>query len=130
MYNQQIGQRAVARAANAEAVRGFEAALQAIGRLAQTHETLARAIDLRLELRPSLLQLGRLDDVLTVSREAERLARGLRGEQRLARGYTYPVNYHSLKGGKSAPPRYRARRLAVGEATGGGEPQAPGRPDP
>ena len=118
MYNQQIGQRAVARAANAEAVRGFEAALQAIGRLAQTHETLARAIDLRLELRPPLLQLGRLDDVLTVSREAERLARELGDEQRLARVYTYLVNYHYLKGETSAALDYGARCLAVGEATG------------
>jgi class 3 adenylate cyclase/tetratricopeptide (TPR) repeat protein len=118
IYNQQVGQRAVARAANAEAVRAFEAALHAVGGLAQTRETLARAIDLRLELRPPLLQLGRLDDVLTVSREAERLARELGDEQRLARVYTYLVNYHYLKGETSAALDYGARCLAVGEATG------------
>ena len=118
IYNQQVGQRAVARAANSEAVRAFEAALHAVGRLAQTRETLARAIDLRLELRPPLLQLGRLDDVLTVSREAERLARELGDEQRLARVYTYLVNYHYLKGETSAALDYGARCLAVGEATG------------
>jgi class 3 adenylate cyclase len=124
IYNQQVGQRAVARAANAEAVRAFEAALHAVGRLAQTRETLARAIDLRLELRPSLLQLGRLDDVLTVSREAERLARELGDEPRLARVYTYLVNYHYLKGETSAALDYGARCLAVGEATGDVELQA------
>ena len=118
IYNQLVGQRAVARAANAEAVRAFEAALQAVGRLAQTRETLARAIDLRLELRPPLLQLGRLDDVLTVSREAERLAHELGDEQRLARVYTYLVNYHYLKGETSAALDYGARCLEVGEATG------------
>jgi class 3 adenylate cyclase/tetratricopeptide (TPR) repeat protein len=118
IYNQQVGQRALARVANAEAVRAFEAALQAVGRLAQTRETLARAIDLRLELRPPLLQLGRLDDVLTVSREAERLARELGDEQRLARVYTYLVNYHYLKGEMNAALDYGARCLAVGEATG------------
>ena len=117
-YNQQVGQRAVARASNAEAVRAFEAALQAVGRLAQTRETLARSIDLRMELRPPLLQLGRLDDVLTVSREAERLARDLGDEQRLARVYTYLVNYHYLKGDTSAALDYGARCLTVGEATG------------
>jgi class 3 adenylate cyclase/tetratricopeptide (TPR) repeat protein len=117
-YNRRVGQRAVARAANEEAVRAFEGALHAVGRLAQTPETLARAIDLRLDLRPSLLQLGRLDDVLAVSREAERLARELGDEQRLARVYTYLVNYHYLKGETSAALDYGARCLAVGKATG------------
>ena len=118
IYNQQVGRRAVARVSNAEAIRAFEAALQAVGRLAQSPETRARAIDLRLELRPSLLQLGRLDEVLSVSREAERLARELGDEQRLARVYTYLVNYHYLKGETNAALDYGARCLAVGEATG------------
>jgi tetratricopeptide (TPR) repeat protein len=84
----------------------------------QTRETLARAIDLRLDLRPPLLQLGRLDDVLNISREAERVARELGDEQRLARVYTYLVNYHYLKGETGAALDYAARCLTVGEATG------------
>src|SRR5262249_15743328 len=58
MYNQQAGQQAVTRAANEMAVNAFEAALAALGRTEQTRETLVRAIDLRLDLRPPLLQLG------------------------------------------------------------------------
>jgi class 3 adenylate cyclase/tetratricopeptide (TPR) repeat protein len=116
-YNQQVGQRAVSCAANADAVRAFEAALAALGRMEQTRETRVRAIDLRLDLRPPLLQLGRLDDVLKISREAEQVARELGDEQRLARVYTYLVNYYYLKGETAAALDYAARCLAVGEST-------------
>jgi class 3 adenylate cyclase/tetratricopeptide (TPR) repeat protein len=117
IYNRQVGTRAVARAANQEAVRAFEAALQALGHLPQTRQTLERAIDLRLDLRPPLLQLGRLDEVLKVSREAERIARDLGDEQRLARVYTYLVNHHYLKGETALAIEYGERCLEVGRAT-------------
>jgi len=118
MYNQQAGQQAVTRAANEMAVNAFESALVALGRMEQTRETLVRAIDLRLDLRPPLLQLGRLDGVLKISREAEQIARELGDEQRLARVYTYLVNYHYLKGETNAALDYAARCLAVGDSTG------------
>ncbi len=118
VYNRQVGARAVGRAANLEAVRSFEAALAALGHLPQSRETIERSIDLRLDLRPPLFQLGRLDEVLAVSREAERIARELGDEQRLARVYTYLVNYHYLKGETAAAIEYGERCFAVGEATG------------
>jgi len=118
VYNRQVGSRAVARAANVEAVRAFEAALAALVRLPPTRETAERGIDLRLDLRPPLFQLGRLDEVLAVSREAEKIARELGDEQRLARVYTYLVNYHYLKGDTDAAIEYGERCLAVGRATG------------
>ena len=117
IYNRQVGTRAVARAANLEAVRAFGSALQALGRLPQTTQTLERAIDLRLDLRPPLLQLGRLDEVLKLSYEAERLARELGDEQRLARVYTYLVNHHYLKGESGLAIEYGERCLEVGRAT-------------
>ena len=117
IYNYQVGTRAVARAANEEAVRAFEAALRAIEHLPQTPQTLERAIDCRLNLRPPLLQLGRLDEVLKVSREAERIARELGDEQRLARVYTYLVNHHYLKGETALAIEYGERCLEVGRAT-------------
>ncbi len=117
IYNRQVGTRAVARAANQEAVRAFEAALQGLGHLPQTAQALERAIDLRLELRPPLLQLGRLDDVLKVSREAEQIARDLGDEQRLARVYTYLVNHHYLKGETALAIEYGERCLDVGRTT-------------
>ncbi len=116
-YNYQVGTRAVARAANQEAVRAFEAALRALEHLPQTPQTLERAIDCRLDLRPPLLQLGRLEEVLKVSREAERIARDLGDEQRLARVYTYLVNHHYLKGETALAIEYGERCLEVGRAT-------------
>ncbi len=117
IYNRQVGARAVTRAANLEAVRAFEAALQALGRLPQTREAIERAIDLRLDLRPPLLQLGRLDEGLAVSREAEKIAGELGDEQRLARVYTYLVNHHYLKGETGPAIEYGERCLEVGRAT-------------
>jgi class 3 adenylate cyclase/tetratricopeptide (TPR) repeat protein len=118
VYNRQVGGRAVLHAANGEAVQAFQDALAALKRLPETRETLEQAIDLRLDLRPPLLQLGRLDDVLTVSREAERLAGDLGDEPRLARVYTYLINYHYLKGETRQAIEYGQRCLDVGRAIG------------
>jgi len=117
-YNRQVGARAVLHAANGEAVQAFQDALAALKRLPETRETLEQAIDLRLDLRPPLLQLGRLDDVLAVSREAEKLAADLGDEPRLARVYTYLINYHYLKGETTHAIEYGQRCLDVGRAIG------------
>src|SRR6267142_5478392 len=118
VYNRQVGARAVLHAANIEAVQAFQDALAALKRLPETPETREQAIDLRLDLRPPLLQLGRLDDVLSVSREAERLAGDLGDEPRLARVYTYLINYHYLKGETKQAIEYGQRCLEVGRTTG------------
>src|SRR6185369_8035481 len=118
VYNRQVGGRAVLHAANTEAVQAFQDALAALKRLPETRETREQAIDLRLDLRPPLLQLGRLDDVLSVSREAERLAGDLGDEARLARVYTYLINYHYLKGETKQAIEYGQRCLDVGRAIG------------
>jgi predicted ATPase/class 3 adenylate cyclase len=116
-YNRQVGARAVLHAANAEAIQAFQDALTALGHLPPTPDTMEQAIDVRLDLRPPLLQLGRLDEVLTISREAERLAGELGDEQRLARVYTYLINYHYLKGETQQAIEYGQRCLTVGRAT-------------
>ena len=116
VYNRQVGARAVARAANVDAVRAFEAALAALRHLPPGPETMERGIDLRLDLRPPLLQLGRLDEVLAVSREAEEMAQKIGDEQRLARIYTYLVNYHYLTGETKLAIEYGLRCARVGEA--------------
>ena len=56
--------------------------------------------------------------MLAVSREAEQLAGDLRDEQRLARVYTYLINYHYLKGETRHAIAYGQRCLDVGRATG------------
>src|SRR4029453_6331127 len=55
------------------------------GGLPRTPETLAKAIDPRLDLRVALIPLGRYHDVLRVMREAEALATTLGDRARLGR---------------------------------------------
>ncbi len=115
-HYRQGGLRAVARAANAEAVTCFEHALRALERLPESPATLEQAIDLRLDLRPPLLQLGRLQEALSRSLEAERLAQRLGDDRRLARVYTYLINYHYLKGQPELAIEYGERCLAIAHA--------------
>src|SRR5262249_60475720 len=77
-----------------------------------------RGLASRRTLRPPLMLLGRPDHVLTVSGEAERLAGELRDEPRLARVYTYLINYRYLKGETTQAIEYGQRCLDVGRAIG------------
>jgi class 3 adenylate cyclase/tetratricopeptide (TPR) repeat protein/ribosomal protein L40E len=97
-YLGEAARKAAALCANTEAVHHFEQALAAVSRLPETLERTQQTIDLYLEMRPSLLQLGRLDDVRRVSREAESLSQALGDQERLLRVYTYLINYHYMRG--------------------------------
>ncbi len=77
--------RAIARSSYATAVELLQQALGALERLPETAETLAQAIDVRLDLRVALIPLGRYHDVLTVMRAAEALATRLGDRARLGR---------------------------------------------
>jgi class 3 adenylate cyclase/tetratricopeptide (TPR) repeat protein len=114
-YLRQAGAKAAARGANREAVGFLEQALAALSHLADSPERSEQAIDLRLDLRPPLLQMGELDRVLTLSQEAEAMAQTLRDESRLARVYTYLVNYYYLKGEPELAIEYGERCLRIGE---------------
>src|SRR4029450_12341113 len=76
--------KAASRSANHEAVTFLEQALGAIGHLAETRETFMQAIDVRLDLRPPLLQLGRLEEIRRLSEEAARMAEQVNDEARQA----------------------------------------------
>ena len=110
------GAKAAARSANVEAVVYLERALTALGKLPESRETTQEGIDLRLELRPPLLQLGDLPKVLAVSQQAENMAKLIGDEARLARVYSYLINYHYLKGEPEMAIAYGERCLAIGEA--------------
>jgi class 3 adenylate cyclase/tetratricopeptide (TPR) repeat protein len=114
-YLREAGERAVARSANREAAAFYEDALRALAHLAETRDTFALAIDLRLDLRVPLLQLGRLDDIHRLSTEAESMAQHVGDEERLARAYSYLVNYHYLLGEPARTDEYGARCLAIAE---------------
>ena len=90
-YLRQAGLRAMARAANREAIAHLEQALGALRRLPETRETTELTIDIRIDLRNALLPLGdraRAGDHL---HEAEVLARTLGDQHRLARIATFMV---------------------------------------
>ena len=114
-YLRQAGAKAAARGVNREAVGFLEQAMVALSHLPDSTERSEQAIDLRLELRPPLLQMGQLDRVLTLSQEAEALAQTLGDEQRLARVYTYLVNYYYLTGEPDLAMEYGERCLRIGE---------------
>ena len=79
-YASEAGQKAAARQAHREAVASFEQALTALARLPQTSDRQAKAIDLRLETRSSLVALGDFESVPGQLRQAEPLAEAL-GDQ-------------------------------------------------
>jgi len=107
--------KAVARAANVEAIAFLEQALKALSHFPESPTSLAHAIDTRLDLVAPLLQLGRLEDVLTLTKEAETLAERTGDAARLARAYAYLVNYHYLRGEPAAALAYGERCLALPE---------------
>jgi tetratricopeptide (TPR) repeat protein len=123
-YLRQAGAKAAGRAANREAVILFEQALVAVQHLPPSRRTSEQAIDLRLDLRPPLLQLGQLERVLALSQEAEAAAEKLGDEQRLARVYTYLINYYYLKGEPELAIEYGERCLRIGDASRDGALQA------
>jgi class 3 adenylate cyclase/tetratricopeptide (TPR) repeat protein len=116
-YMRRAGRKSVARSANGEAVECFRQALIALDHLPNRRETLERAIDIRLDLRAPLLQLGQLDEALTQSREAAAMAEKLGDDSRLAQAYTYIINYHYLKGEFDQVIAFGERCLAIGAAT-------------
>jgi len=84
-YLRQAARRTMARSSYEAAAAWLQDALRALERLPETPDTLAQAIDARLELRVALTSLGRYQDVLAVMREAERLAIRLDDRARLGR---------------------------------------------
>ena len=116
-YLRQAGAKAVSRAANQEAVALLDQALQVLTHLPEGQAKLEQSIDIRLELRPPLLQLGRLRDVLQLSKEAEHLGAELGDESRLGRVYSYLVNYHYLNGEPDLAIEYGERCLRIADAT-------------
>ena len=114
-YLREAGERAVARSANREAVAFHEQALGALRHLPESRETFALAVDVRLDLRPPLLQLGRLDEIHRLSKEAESMAEQIGDEERQARAYSYLINYHYLRGEPARAIEYGARCLGIAE---------------
>jgi class 3 adenylate cyclase/tetratricopeptide (TPR) repeat protein len=117
-YFREAGAKAAARSAYQEAVTCFEQALAALPRLPGTHERLEQTIDLRFDLRTSLLPLGQLEKGLEYLREAEGLARTLDDPRRLAWASAYMISSCWLTGRSTDALTFAQTAQAIAETLG------------
>jgi DNA-binding SARP family transcriptional activator len=114
-YLRQAGVRATARSALQEARASFAQALEALGRLPESRTNVEHAFEIRLELRPVLLQLGDYGQALERLREAEALAERLDDDCRRARVVAFMANIRSRPDERVRPsPAARGRSRSPG----------------
>jgi tetratricopeptide (TPR) repeat protein len=111
IYLRQAGAKALARSAYREAVTYCEQALAALHPLPDTRQKIEAAIDLRLDLRQSLLPLNELARILEYLREAEGLASKLDDPRRLGWVSAYMSGHHLHTGGQLTEMRRLAQRV-------------------
>ena len=117
-YLRQGGLRAMARAANYEAIAHLDQALGALRRLPETRQTTELTIDVRIDLRNALQPVGdwaRMGDHL---REAELLARTLGDRHRLARIATFMVIQCLATGSYAEAVRFGEEALGIARTLG------------
>ena len=115
-YLRQAGSKAYTDGAHREAVRAFEDALAALARLPPSRERHEAAIDLRFDLRTSLLPLGEVERGLAYVREAENLALELGDQRRAAQIAIYLTGQLYLMGEHDRAWEAGERALALGGA--------------
>ena len=115
-YLRQAGSKAYTDGAHREAVRAFEQALAALAMLPSSREHQATAIDLRFDLRTSLLPLGEVERGLVYVREAEDLALALGDQRRAAQIAIYLTGQLYLMGEHDRAWEAGERALALGGA--------------
>jgi class 3 adenylate cyclase/tetratricopeptide (TPR) repeat protein len=114
-YYRQAGAKAFLRSAYREAVASFDQARRALQRLPETRETLEQAVDLRFELRNSLLPLGEHSRYAEHLQEAERLASRLGDQHRLGWLAAYMTAYLYLMGDQHRALDWGTRALTIAE---------------
>ncbi|HEY7040331.1 MAG TPA: AAA family ATPase [Methylomirabilota bacterium] len=112
------GTQAASRGAYREAVALFEQALAAVGRLPEDRDSVAQAIDLRVELRDWLMPLGEQDRLARYAREAEQLALRHDDHHRLAVVIGHLAHHHWTMGQQDLAMDYANRMLALAEQLG------------
>jgi len=114
-YFRQAGQKVAARSAYREALRCFEQAREALDHLPESRETLVVGIDLRLDLRHSLLALGEVERTGGLLEEARALAEALGDQRRLTQILFGSSNYFRLSGDPHRAVESGRRALAIAE---------------
>ena len=94
-YLRQAGTKAAARSALQDARVCFAQALDALELLPESRTNLEQTFEIRLELRPVLIQLGEYRQALERLREAEALAERLNDDPRRGRVGAFMTNIHS-----------------------------------
>jgi class 3 adenylate cyclase/tetratricopeptide (TPR) repeat protein len=117
-YLRQAAGKAFARSANREAVAYLEQALAALAHLPESRETMELAIDLRFEMRSSLFPLGEVGAMLTILRDAERLATALDDRRRQAWVSVYMSQYSWVTGHLAEARAFGERAGAIAETLG------------
>src|SRR4029450_6388226 len=97
-YLRQAGIKAAARSALSDARGWLEQALDALARMPDTSSTLAQGLEVRLDLRMPVTQLGEARRALARMREAEALADRLNDDRQRGRVCATATNLHSLLG--------------------------------
>jgi class 3 adenylate cyclase/tetratricopeptide (TPR) repeat protein len=117
-YCRQAGEKARARSAHREAAQCFEQALSVLPQLPETRETLAHAIDLRLDLEGVLTPLGELRRILDHLQQAQAIAEVLHDAHRLGRIAAQLTFCHWWLGNAEAAIEAGEHALATVLATG------------
>ncbi len=117
-YLRQAGLRAMARAANREAIAHLEQALGTVRHLPENRETTELTIDIHIDLRNALNPLGEWARMVDHLHEAEVLARTLGDQHRLARIATFMVIECLVTGDYDEAVRFGREALSIARTLG------------
>jgi tetratricopeptide (TPR) repeat protein len=119
-YLRQAGTKAFLRSANREAATCFEQALDALQRLPEHPDAIAESLDIRFDLRSTLVPLGEWGRIGALLDEAETLAEAVGDQHRLGRALNYKVTQFWLTGELAAAIEASLRALAIGQSQADG----------
>ena len=117
-YCRQAGSRAFARSVPRVAKARFQQALDALGHLPESRETLGHAIDIRIELRYCLLPLGDFGRIMDELATADRLAERLGDRHRLGTVAAFLSNFFTVMGDLQRGLEHGERGAAIAQADG------------
>lgn len=114
VYARQAGDRAAALCVDGEAVTHYERAIEALGHLDVSPESVRTAIDVRLALRAPLWRGGQLERLLEIFRETEALGIAHNETERLDVVYSFFLQYYWAKGEHEQAISYGHRCIETG----------------
>jgi predicted ATPase len=118
-YSTRAGTRALDRSAHARISKAFfDTALEALGHLPESRETLEQGLEVRFLLGSSLFALGMDEAYLSCSAEAVTIAERLGAEEQLARGLALQTNAFWFTGDNTRALASAQRAVSIAEKIG------------